>query len=1029
MPPPPPTQPITRREQIELDELLGDIYRGIETLPDRSRTRSGFIAADSYDIVKTDSRDGHNKLQPRVIGRAHVREYELPESSPLVQRHKQEVAALRHENPYDRRPGQTNVRYADGPTTGVESGARRGGSDQRQQSLSSFMHENPVGSVTPDQKRRVRILDPPSRSRNRDEAYDDNDDDDYPAQDYYNETSPSPNRQLANGAKHNKKHRTAGNNKERVKYVNTNKFLYHQERNPDDEPLENLSDLENDNILRPADDNDDDIDGVTRVEYYHTSWLDRQLGRATKRRSSKELTERQAKEKAMIEELKRNLKNGAITLRQSFKGKKSNKSAKNSDIFADDQFLDTTSHYNTAKQLNSNKSKVHHEQRIKDSPSRVISSGLATIPRNYNIKSAPKSSKAATNTRQATTVAENRSRDFHSGPYDQSDSIQRDVNQQREQQKFANQPMQARNYNNPISQTPQHNYLSTLPNKSAGQHQLLQSHYRGNLRDKTNTLPHQLSPRPSPSPAAHAPIYSNQSVITASPATADRMKFTGYNNNNNNNCAQPQRGGAKSPIQQQIQASNTISGIPSATEVVRSALSRSGSQVSLNQLNKTINLIPNSPPGPSPMTPTQQLKAASPSLSPSPTQHCSPSPAPASSYFPSKTLGHKPASANQYLPGQVVVHGTRTVGRPPQQPTPSSQPQHQQPVYANPHTAFMQHRMEQQMKQPNRNVSSIREFNELDSLLRSLSPGIPSAQTRQPQAYTQTQTQITPGYSVKPSQPSFGGYMPTNQQQTTTSSAPRPYATDVYAQVQKQPQQQVGAGITGLPQTSPATHQPFTVDVTDKKFDENCRQRQAEALSEFETPIELVPAMEDYQNISKLNPVKNYYWYKPNMTRDRAIDLLKDKPQGTFIVRDSTSFRGAYGLALKVSKLPKNILASLRNYNGDPSAEYIRHFLIEPTGSGVRLKGYANEPVFDSLPDLIYQHSLTELALPCKLIIPRADIEDPRFNQKQKQFFDEFIASKERAKHQPYERTSPDGGYRKYPGDVYVHNEHRIIFQ
>lgn len=352
----------------------------------------------------------------------------------------------------------------------------------------------------------------------------------------------------------------------------------------------------------------------------------------------------------------------------------------------------------------------------------------------------------------------------------------------------------------------------------------------------------------------------------------------------------------------------------------------------------------------------------------------------------------------------------------------------------------MQHKAEQQAKQPNRNTASIREFNELDSLLRSLSPAA---------SQYQSSAQITPGFSSKPAQPSIGGYG------FTAPAKPNAGSNETYARVQKPAATSNTSNTTSIYQTPTAASgqqtkasylhqnfalanqqqqqqqtQPFTIDVTNKRADENCYKRQE--LSEFEAPIELLPSMEDYQNITKLNPVKNHYWYKPNMGRDRAISLLKDKPQGTFIVRDSNSFRGAYGLAVKVAKLPRNVLnnASLRNYNSnDPSAELIRHFLIEPTQSGVRLKGYENEPVFNSLPDLIYQHSLTELALPCRLIIPRADIEDPNFNLKQKQFFDDFVASKEQAKHLPYERTSPNGGYRKYPGDVYVHNEHRIIFE
>uniref|UniRef100_A0A3B3XP47 PTB domain-containing protein n=2 Tax=Poecilia mexicana TaxID=48701 RepID=A0A3B3XP47_9TELE len=62
---------------------------------------------------------------------------------------------------------------------------------------------------------------------------------------------------------------------------------------------------------------------------------------------------------------------------------------------------------------------------------------------------------------------------------------------------------------------------------------------------------------------------------------------------------------------------------------------------------------------------------------------------------------------------------------------------------------------------------------------------------------------------------------------------------------------------------------------------------------------------------------------------------------------------------------------------GDLSNELVRHFLIECTQKGVRLKGCPNEPYFGSLTALVYQHSITPLALPCKLIIPDKDpLED-----------------------------------------------------
>ncbi|CAG5130759.1 unnamed protein product, partial [Candidula unifasciata] len=113
------------------------------------------------------------------------------------------------------------------------------------------------------------------------------------------------------------------------------------------------------------------------------------------------------------------------------------------------------------------------------------------------------------------------------------------------------------------------------------------------------------------------------------------------------------------------------------------------------------------------------------------------------------------------------------------------------------------------------------------------------------------------------------------------------------------------------------------------------------------------------------------FWYKPNISREDAIQMLKDKHPGSFVIRDSNSFPGAYGLALKVATLPPNVQAKS---SGDPQADLVRHFLIEPTPKGVRLRGCSNEPVFGSLAALVYQHSITPLALPGKLVLPEPDM-------------------------------------------------------
>ena len=110
------------------------------------------------------------------------------------------------------------------------------------------------------------------------------------------------------------------------------------------------------------------------------------------------------------------------------------------------------------------------------------------------------------------------------------------------------------------------------------------------------------------------------------------------------------------------------------------------------------------------------------------------------------------------------------------------------------------------------------------------------------------------------------------------------------------------------------------------------------------------------------------YWYKPHISREEAIALIKPRPPGTFVVRDSNSFPGAFGLALKVATPPVNAPAS------NDGEELVRHFLVEPTSKGVKLKGYSNEPVFASLSALVYQHTVTPLALPTRLMLPEFDL-------------------------------------------------------
>ncbi|KAM6215042.1 tensin-2 isoform 2-T2 [Rhynchocyon petersi] len=115
------------------------------------------------------------------------------------------------------------------------------------------------------------------------------------------------------------------------------------------------------------------------------------------------------------------------------------------------------------------------------------------------------------------------------------------------------------------------------------------------------------------------------------------------------------------------------------------------------------------------------------------------------------------------------------------------------------------------------------------------------------------------------------------------------------------------------------------------------------------------------------------FWYKPHLSRDQAITLLKDKDPGAFLIRDSHSFQGAYGLALKVATPPPSAQA----WKGDPLEQLVRHFLIETGPKGVKIKGCPSEPHFGSLSALVSQHSISPISLPCCLRIPSKDpLED-----------------------------------------------------
>ncbi|XP_008315942.1 tensin-4 [Cynoglossus semilaevis] len=115
------------------------------------------------------------------------------------------------------------------------------------------------------------------------------------------------------------------------------------------------------------------------------------------------------------------------------------------------------------------------------------------------------------------------------------------------------------------------------------------------------------------------------------------------------------------------------------------------------------------------------------------------------------------------------------------------------------------------------------------------------------------------------------------------------------------------------------------------------------------------------------------FWFRPHINRAEAEALVTDGEAGTFVIRDSTSYRGSFGLAMKVEQKRINFTAT--PYPGDSSLEHIRHFLIESSTKGVRIKGSSQEPYFGSLSALVYQHTISAYALPCKLLLHNQDLK------------------------------------------------------
>ncbi|XP_037921551.1 uncharacterized protein LOC119658310 isoform X4 [Hermetia illucens] len=228
---------------------------------------------------------------------------------------------------------------------------------------------------------------------------------------------------------------------------------------------------------------------------------------------------------------------------------------------------------------------------------------------------------------------------------------------------------------------------------------------------------------------------------------------------------------------------------------------------------------------------------------------------------------------------------------------------------------------------------------------------------------------------------SFSSYRSETEPDHSTGESPRP-ETPAFPVTPRTPYGLSGSGSVSpaLPPKSPTSlrkdlysgHQKGQLhEVVNQNETISCyaSRRNSNGSNANSEPQEVAPHLVKFVRDS------SKYWYKPNISREDAVALLRKAEPGTFIVRDSTTYKNAFGLVLRVAYPPPGV--ELRSATGD---ELVRHFLVEPTSRGVRLKGCNNEPVFSSLSALVYQHSIMPLALPCRLIIPEQDIQSQQLH-------------------------------------------------
>ncbi|KAG8187113.1 hypothetical protein JTE90_004859 [Oedothorax gibbosus] len=177
-------------------------------------------------------------------------------------------------------------------------------------------------------------------------------------------------------------------------------------------------------------------------------------------------------------------------------------------------------------------------------------------------------------------------------------------------------------------------------------------------------------------------------------------------------------------------------------------------------------------------------------------------------------------------------------------------------------------------------------------------------------------------------------------------------------------------------------------DTADKKFPQKCTKSEMNDSTKQELDLKqgggnvtsesIYPDFSKNQSDTKRDPnpspdertdediekekeeLRNVAWFQAGIPREIALEVLSEQPEGSFIVRSSTTKPNCYALSLRVP--------SSKNPTG------IAHYLILHTAKGYKIKGFTKE--FSSLSALITHHSVMPELLPCTLNLCRPSTRD-----------------------------------------------------